>query len=117
MSVAPKYFVEHRGKTMTLGEYAELTGLNVSTLRKRALDGRPVSQPGDMERGARRRAVLKAGQVSRFKNGYTYDELTELYPHFAGSEDELRMLQDFTGLGHAAAQRLLEKLKHHRREN
>ena len=42
---------------------------------------------------------------------YTYKEIRELYKGFAGCEDELRMLMDFTQLNKADAKFLLANLK------
>ena len=42
---------------------------------------------------------------------YTYREIKELYRYFAGQENELRMLMDFTELPRAEAKFLLKNLR------
>ena len=46
-----------------------------------------------------------------YRNGYTPEEIADMYGIFAGNEDELQILMDFTGLGYLQAEKLLEKLK------
>lgn len=114
MAMPPKFTVEYKGETMTLYRYAVIVGIDLSTLRQRVKDGRPVVQPGDAEKARRRRMkreALRKTEREGYKDGYSRAEIEELYRRFAGSEDELQILMDFTGLGRIYAERLLDELR------
>ena len=114
-----KYTVEFGGRTMSIYEYAKISGVSQEALRKRARKGQPISQPKDAEiarvnkmRREERRLQKKGG----YDNGYTRDEIRELYGYFAGNEEELQILMDFTGMDSIHAETLLEELKYDRRK-
>lgn len=114
MAMPPKYTVEYKGETMTMYRYAAIVVIDRRTLRMRIRDGRPVVQPGDAEKARRRkmnREELRRTQREGYEDGYTRQEIEELYRRFAGSEDELQILMDFTGLGRIYAERLLDELR------
>ncbi len=108
-----KYFIEYNGEEITLYEYAKRIGVHPQTLRNRLETGRPLDAPvreyaeDDPMTEEKRRRKDKFGYL----NGYTKEELCEIYSHFAGNEDELRILMDFTGMGIIYAEKLLEELK------
>ena len=118
---APRiYAVEIDGKTMSVNEYSRLTGVCASTIRWRIKHGQPVEAPIDRKRrkepgmnAAEKRYTEKHG----YRNGYTPEEIEDLYGHFAGNEDELQILMDFTGLGLLQAGKLLQELKYKRRKS
>ena len=111
-----KHFVQYNGRRMTVMDYSRLTGVPVMTVRKRIQDGRPPIDPRDAEKFGCRLEAMEKMASKGYRNGYTREEIGELYSHFAGQEDELQMLRDFTGLGTKAAEELLEELKHKRRK-
>ena len=86
----PKYFVKYQGKTITLRQFCNITGVRYNTLRNRADRGAelflPVSKYEEENAGPRT-------MVNR-DGGYTLDELSELYCRFRGDEDELEVLAD-----------------------
>lgn len=110
-----KYTILYNGKTMTIREYSMMTGVPPETLRQRARDNRPIVQPNDREKYSGNLEAMRRLWRKGYPNGYTREEIGELYSHFAGQEDELTMLMDFTGLGRRAAEELLEELKYKRR--
>jgi len=113
------YEVEYQGRKLTISQYSAITGICQDTLRKRARSGQPISLPTDAAWTGRRREKpeeMKRQEKHGFENGYTREEIEELYGHFAGAENELRILMDFTGLGYLYAEKLLEELKEERRK-
>ena len=113
---ATRYMIEHNGRRMTFREYSGLTGVPTNLLQWRARNNKPLIQPKDEERYRSNLELRKTLEKKGYPNGYTYEEIAELYRRFAGQPDELRMLMDFTGLGRLAAEDLLERLKYERRK-
>ena len=105
-----KYTVDYMGRTMTLSQYAAISGVPLVTLQQRARKGQPIIHPND-ERNRRTRA---AKQNMRRAAPYTEDEISELYAYFAGQADELQILMDFTLLPEPEARELLKKLQYRR---
>lgn len=116
MSRKAKYTIEYGGREMTVYEYAKIAGVNPQTLRNRMAKGAPIFAP--VKRGGEemteelRRTIRQFG----YPNGYTREEIAELYDRFAGKEDELQILMDFTGMDCIHAEKLLEDLKYQRRK-
>lgn len=108
-----KYTVNYKGKIMTLGEFSKLTGIPYNTLRDRAMKHSDFYAPipaKPIETIARR-------TKENYYNGYTFEELADLYKRFEGQENELRMVMDFTGLKKWDAAELLDKLRKNAEKN
>ena len=118
MAGQAKYTVQYDGKSVSVYEYAKLTGESASTIRYRIRRGLPVEDFSEKGRAgcdvntAEKRYTENCG----YRNGYTPEEIADLYGHFAGNEDELQILMDFTGLGYLQAEKLLQQLKENRRK-
>ena len=119
MARKAKYTIEYGGRMITLYEYAKLIGVCPQTLRNRMDKGTSVFTPvrprNGMEDGMteeQRRNILRFG----YPDGYTRKEIEDLYDHFAGNEEELQILMDFTGMDDIHASELLEDLKYQRRK-
>ena len=113
-----KYTVEYDGRTVSVHEYAKLTGESASTIRYRIRHGLPVD-----EYSGKRRASYDLNAAEKrytenygYRNGYSMEEISDMYGIFAGNEDELQILMDFTGLGLLQAEKLLKELKENRRK-
>lgn len=96
MSQAPVVMGVYQGRTLPLKEIYRLK--EIDALQSRQLDRRRTRDE----------------RIGGYRNGYTYEEIKDLYKNFAGQENELRMLMDFTGLGRLAAEDLLGRLKYER---
>ena len=96
-----KYIVELNGQPMSLKKYATATGKSYKSLRHRVVLGLDLDTPI----APRWRPKINPAE------SYTYKEIRELYKNFAGQQDELRMLMDFTDLPKGDAKFLLENLK------
>ena len=106
-----KYTVKYKGEVMSIRDYAELMGVDYDTIRCRAREGRPITAP------VRGQAIRKDSIMPRrggYKDGYSFDELLELYQKFADSENELQILSDFTGLTRREVMELRDKLRKER---
>ena len=114
MGAQPRYMIEHNGRRMTFREYSNATGVPTNLLQWRARNNKPLIQARDAERYKSNLDLREALAKKGYPNGYTYDEIKDLYKNFAGQENELRMLMDFTGLGRLAAEDLLGRLKYER---
>lgn len=102
-----KYRVNYDGKDMSLMQYAELKGIPYYTLRNRARDGRPLDAP------IRKQAKPKESLAPRrggYADGYSFDELVEMYSRFNTEENEIQLLMDFTGLTYRETLELQKKL-------
>lgn len=103
-----KYTVKYNGEVMSIRDYAELMGVEYDTIRCRAREGRPITAP------VRGQAIRKDSIMPRrggYEDGYTFEEILELYKNFEGAEDELQMLSDFTGLTWKETLELRDKLQ------
>lgn len=114
MGAQPRYMIEHNGRKMTFREYSSITGVPANLLHWRARNNKPLVQARDAERYQSNLELREALAKKGYPNGYTYEEIKDLYKNFAGQENELRMLMDFTGLGRLAAEDLLGRLKYER---
>ena len=109
-----RYTIMHNGRRMTFSEYSSVTGVPAGVLRWRRQNNKPLVQPKDEERYRSNLELRKTLEAKGYPNGYTYEEIKDLYGHFAGQENELQILMDFTGLGRNAAEDLLGRLKYER---
>ena len=105
---AVKYTVRYNGRIIPLAAFAKEHELPYDTLRHRARNNSEVFAPLKVPKS--QRDVFRQ-RCSVYLDGYSFDELLDLYGHFRGRQDELQILMDFTGLTHREAQKLLEELK------
>lgn len=103
-----KYTVNYNGEVMSIRDYAELMGVDYDTIRCRAREGRPITAP---IRGQALKKDSIAPRRGGYKDGYTFDEMVDLYKNFADTEGELRMLSDFTGMTYREVLKLREDLR------
>lgn len=112
-----RYIVEVNGRRMALSEFSREIGVEYCTMLSRAKHGKKLVQPQKTwSRAAREERMEKmmdvdSGKVGSYADGYTFDELSELYRNFAGQDNEVRMIMDFTGVQKRTAEKLLNKLR------
>lgn len=109
-----KYVVEINGQKMGLKELSAVSGLHYDTLRRRLQKGKPLfSEPLEFPPVPEHKEAFFAPDkpIGVYPNGYTFNELAELYKGFAEQPDELRMIMDFTGVQKRTAEKLLMQRK------
>lgn len=102
-----KYTVKYNGEVMSIRDYAELMGVDYDTIRCRAREGRPITAP---VRGQALKKDSIAPRRGGYADGYSFDELVEMYSRFNTEEDEIQLLMDFTGLTRRETLELQKKL-------
>lgn len=112
-----RYIVEVNGRRMALSEFSKEIGVEYNTMRRRAREGKRLVQPqktwsrASFETPTEKMMDEKTGKVGAYTDGYTFDELADLYKNFAGQDNEVRMIMDFTGVQKRTAEKLLNKLR------
>lgn len=108
-----RYMVKYNGRRMTVNEFSELSGLPYSTLVTRMKRGTDFYAPiSAVDTGSR-----SDTWVGNYYKGYTFEELADLYKNFAGQENELRMVMDFTGTKKYEAKEILKRLRENAENN
>ena len=112
-----RYIVEVNGRRMALADFSREIGVEYCTMLTRAKRGKQLVQPQKTwarafsETPTEKMMDEKTGKVGAYADGYTFDELAELYKNFAGQDDEVQMIMDFTGVQKRTAEKLRNKLR------
>lgn len=112
-----RYIVEVNGRRMALADFSREIGVEYCTMLSRAKHGKKLVQPQKTwSRASREERMEKmmdedSGKVGAYADGYTFDELSELYKNFAGQDNEVQMIMDFTGVQKRTAEKLRNKLR------
>lgn len=102
-----KHAVSYGGQSMNLMEYADKVGVTYATALQRKNEGR-IDCP------VRKKPIKAQAYEPRkggYSNGYTREEIKDLYKGFAGQPGELTILMDFTGMTRSECRNLRDQFK------
>lgn len=89
------WYIKYQGKVVSLADFAREHELDYQKLRRYAQRGTDLSKMRVSDLCSR---VPANGEKPDHYGGYTMEDLADLYSRFRGSDGEMDLLSDFSGI-------------------